>query len=123
MKRISVLGGTGMAGNVAVNYLSEQGYDVYYTSLDAPDTDKSKALDATDIHGISAWLDAVRPDVIFNCLGVLQKFCDARPDIAVLLNTYLPHSGSIDLINQSANRISVYHVRSKQLIFFYALYA
>jgi len=90
MKRIAVLGGTGMAGNVAVTYLGEQGYDVHFISLDAPDTDKSKALDATDIPALSLWLDTVKPDVVFNCLGVLVKESDARPDIAILLNSYLP---------------------------------
>ena len=90
MKRIVILGGTGMAGNVAVIYFEEQGYDVYYTSLDAPDTIKSKPLDATDIPALSAWLDTINPDVIYNCLGVLVKESDARPDIAILLNSYLP---------------------------------
>jgi len=79
-----------MAGNVAVTYLNGQGYDVHYTSLDAPDTDKSKALDATDIPAVSTWLDSVNPDVVFNCLGVLVKESEARPDIAVILNSYLP---------------------------------
>ena len=90
MKRLAVLGGTGMAGNVAVAYLDECGYDVFYTALDAPDTVRSKSIDAADIPCLSTWLDTVKPDVIFNCLGVLVKACQARPDIAVLLNSYLP---------------------------------
>ena len=90
MKRIVVLGGTGMAGNVAVTYFRELGYDVYFMSLDAPDTGKSKAMDATDFTALSKWLDAARPDVIFNCLGTLVKESEARPDIAILLNSYLP---------------------------------
>ena len=91
MKRVAVLGGTGMAGNVAVTYLEEQGYDVFFTSLDAPDSGNSKAINAMDLPALSGWLDTVKPDVIFNCLGVLQKASDERPDIAVLLNSYLPH--------------------------------
>ena len=91
MKRVAVLGGTGMAGNAAVTYLEEQGYDVFFMALDAPDSNKSKAIDATDIKALTDWLDMIRPDVIFNCLGVLQKASDTRPDIAILLNTYLPH--------------------------------
>jgi len=91
MKRIAILGGTGMAGNVAVTYLSELGYDVFFMSLDAPDTGKSKALDATDFPALTKWLDTVVPDVVFNCLGTLVKDSEARPDIAILLNSYLPH--------------------------------
>jgi len=90
MKRIAILGGTGMAGNVAVKYFEEQGYDVHFTARDAPDSDKSKALDALKINDLSDWLDSVDPDVIFNCLGVLIKESDIRPDIAVFLNSYLP---------------------------------
>ena len=90
MKKVVVLGGTGMAGHVAVTLLEEQGYDVYHASLDAPDTTRSRSLDATDIKCLSRWLDDVDPDVIFNCLGVLLKECDKRPDIAVMLNSYLP---------------------------------
>jgi len=90
MNRIAILGGTGMAGNVAVMYLEEQGYDVYHTAIDAKETSKSKALDATDTKALSQWLESVNPDVIFNCIGLLQKDSDLRPDVAILLNSYLP---------------------------------
>jgi dTDP-4-dehydrorhamnose reductase len=90
MMRVAVLGGTGMAGSAAVTYLDEQGYDVYHMSRRSPDTEKSKTLDATDISAVSAWLDSVNPNVIFNCIGVLQKAAEDRPDLAILLNSYLP---------------------------------
>jgi len=91
MKRVAVLGGTGMAGNVAVLYLRQKGYDVYFMALDAKDTEKSKALNAADIPALSVWLDSVNPDVVFNCIGLLVKASDERPDLAILLNSYLPH--------------------------------
>ena len=90
MKRIAVLGGTGMAGHVAVAFLDEKGYDVSYMSKSAPDTGKSKAIDVTDIPALCAWLDSIEPDIIYNCIGVLQKESEARPDIAILLNSYMP---------------------------------
>jgi dTDP-4-dehydrorhamnose reductase len=90
MMRVAVLGGTGMAGSAAVTYFNEQGYDVYHMSRRSPDTEKSKTLDATDISAVSAWLDSVNPNVIFNCIGVLQKAAEDRPDLAILLNSYLP---------------------------------
>jgi len=107
MKRVAILGGTGMAGNVAVNYLSEQGYDVHFTALNAPNTDKSKALDATDIPALSSWLDSVEPDVVFNCIGLLVKESDARADIAILLNSYLPR-----YLEQkyTASRVKIIHL-------------
>jgi len=105
MKRIAILGGTGMAGNVAVNYMNEQGYDVYYTSLNAPSTSKSKALDAMDIASLFTWLDSVEPDVVFNCLGVLPKQCDERPDIAIFLNSYMPYALEHKYANESVKII------------------
>ena len=90
MKRIAVLGGTGMAGHVAVRFLSEQGYDVYFTSRSAPDAPNSMPIDATDIHMLCAWLDKVQPGVVLNCMGILQKEADERPDRAILINSFLP---------------------------------
>jgi len=91
MKRVAVLGGTGMAGHVAVAYLEERGYDVFFTSRSAPDSFRSRSIDAADIFALCGWLDEVRPDVVLNCIGILQREADDRPDRAVLLNSYLPH--------------------------------
>lgn len=90
MKRIAVLGGTGMAGHVATEYLKERGYDMYYMSRSAPDTPNSKAIDAADISSLRLWFDAIKPDVILNCIGLLIAESDKRPDKSVLLNAYLP---------------------------------
>ncbi|MCL2577726.1 MAG: SDR family oxidoreductase [Defluviitaleaceae bacterium] len=88
--KIAVLGGTGMAGHVVITYLKECGHDVYFTSRRAPDAEKSKPIDATDVPGLCSWLDSVKPDVIVNCMGILQKEADARADIAILINGYIP---------------------------------
>jgi len=91
MKRIAVLGGTGMAGHVAVTYLEKQGYDVYFTSRSAPDAPKSKPINVEDISALGTWLGLVKPDVVLNCIGILQTEADQRQDRAILLNSYLPH--------------------------------
>jgi len=90
VKKIAVLGGTGMAGHVVAIYLSELGYDVYTASRSSGNTPNSRSIDATDITAINEWLDEIKPDVVVNSIGVLQKQSDARPDLAVLLNSYLP---------------------------------
>lgn len=90
MKRIAILGGTGMAGHVSVIYLCECGYDVHYMSRSAPNTTNSKPLDATDIPAVHAWLDSINPDIILNCIGLLVADSDTRPDKAIFLNAYLP---------------------------------
>jgi len=90
MKRVVVLGGTGMAGHVVVAYLAECGYDIFHTSKSAPFTEKSKPIDATDIDSLCAWLDSIKPDVIVNCMGMLINESDTRPDLSVLINAYIP---------------------------------
>lgn len=91
MKKIAVLGGTGMAGHVITAFLAEENFDVYSVSKSAKDSSRSKALDITDFSTLGNWLDEVCPEVIVNCIGVLQKISKERPDIAILINSYLPH--------------------------------
>jgi dTDP-4-dehydrorhamnose reductase len=91
MKKIVVLGGTGMAGHVIAGFLADQGFDVYSASRSEKNTSKSKCIDVADFSALGSWLDVVCPEVVVNCIGVLQKMSEERPDIAVLINSYLPH--------------------------------
>lgn len=89
--KIAVLGSTGMAGHMLCGYLEEHGYQVYRTSRSEKNSPASRAIDVTNFGTLAAWLDEVEPDVVVNCVGLLQKACEARPDLAVLVNSYLPH--------------------------------
>jgi len=91
MKRVLVLGGTGMAGHVVATYLQEHGYDIYTTSRSASSSPKSKAIDVTDFHALEDWLVSIKPDVVVNCIGILQKQAEETPHLAILVNSYLPH--------------------------------
>lgn len=51
---------------------------------------KSISLDANNIPALSHWLDVISPQIIVNCIGLLQKECDKYPEKAVLINSYLP---------------------------------
>ena len=91
MLRVAVLGATGMAGHVIGRYLEEHEYDVYRTSRSIEASRNSEPLDATDIGGLFAWLDRVQPACVINAMGILPREAEARPDLAILLNAYLPH--------------------------------
>lgn len=91
MKRVLVLGGTGMAGHVVSTYLEEQGYDVYIASKSAPVSQKSQPVEVTDFDALETCMNSVKPDVIINCVGILQKQANAFPHKAILINSYLPH--------------------------------
>ncbi len=88
---VAVLGSTGMAGHVIAQYLHEVGYTVYRASRSEKNTQYRASVDVTDFVSLEKWLDSVEPEVVVNCIGLLQKACDARPDLAVLINSYYPH--------------------------------
>ncbi|WNR43881.1 sugar nucleotide-binding protein [Paenibacillus roseipurpureus] len=90
MKKVAVLGATGMAGHVIALFLEEKGYDVYRMSRSIANSDKNAQIDASDFTRLISWLDEIKPDVVVNSIGILQKEADARPDLAIQLNAYLP---------------------------------
>lgn len=89
--KIAVLGSTGMAGHIISKYLEERGHEVFRTSRSEQNTKNSKAIDVTDFDSLKEFLQGANPDAVINCVGLLQKSSDARPDLAVLINSYLPH--------------------------------
>jgi len=91
MQKVAVLGSTGMAGHVIALYLEEQSYDVYRVSRSQQPGPKSIAIDVRDFASLADWLDKVSPDIIVNCIGVLQRTSQEQPDLAILINSYLPH--------------------------------
>jgi dTDP-4-dehydrorhamnose reductase len=90
MKKVAVLGATGMAGHVISLYLEKNGYNVFRMSRSVAPSDKNIQLDACDFSGLKDWLEKIKPDIIVNAIGILQKEADNRPDIAVQINSYLP---------------------------------
>lgn len=91
LKKIVVLGITGMAGHVVKTYLDECNYDVYGAARSAVNTNKTISLDVSDFKKLEEWLDEVNPDVIVNCIGILNKDAEMNPHKAILFNSYLPH--------------------------------
>lgn len=91
MKKIVVLGSTGMAGHVVATYLEENGYEVYRVSRSEKDSGKSKSIDVCDVNLLSSYLDKIMPDAVVNCIGMLIKDSEERSDLAILINSYLPH--------------------------------
>lgn len=91
MKKIVVLGSTGMAGNVVFNYFLQRGiYNVYGVARSEKDTGNTKSIDVTDLPKLQKYLEDVNPDVIINCIGILPNECEKNPSLAILLNSYLP---------------------------------
>ena len=86
-----VLGSAGMAGHTISNYLFERGHLV-------DGFDRIKASKTTNIIGdirdntlIHSLIQNNNYDSIINCIGILNQNADNNRELAVYLNSYLPH--------------------------------
>jgi dTDP-4-dehydrorhamnose reductase len=90
MKRVLILGADGMVGHVARIHLSGRGYEVH--SVARSQSADWDYLDLENENALFAYIAKVRPDVVFNCVGVLVKEAEEDPERAIRLNSLLPRS-------------------------------
>jgi len=89
--KILILGGQGMAGHVMTEYFMDKTqYEVHYTSRDANDK-KSIYLDVTDFKRVEETIEMLKPDIIINCVGILNDHASHNPLLAFQVNSLLPH--------------------------------
>ncbi|MEG1009256.1 MAG: sugar nucleotide-binding protein [Clostridia bacterium] len=91
MKKIGVLGANGMAGHVIFTYFTEKGYDTYGIAKGSKNNDNMTDIDVLDKLKLNEWLDKNNFDVIINCIGILNQVAENNIDLAIYLNSYLPH--------------------------------
>ena len=89
--KILVLGAGGMAGHVVATYLREQGHSIDTLSANNKLDESTVLLDVTDNKVLDDYLNSKTYDIIINCIGLLVKPSEDQKDLAVLLNSYLPH--------------------------------
>ena len=86
---ILVLGSEGMLGHVVKGHFQENGHTVKGTSRS--DTE-DYVLDATkNLSDIEGYIDEYKPEVVVNCIGILNKVAEEDKPLAVIANSYLPH--------------------------------
>lgn len=86
-----ILGAGGMAGHTISLYLKEQGYEVVGFERRPLDYINSIVGDATDIKELEKIIINGNFDVIINAIGILNQAAEDNKDMAVFLNSYLPH--------------------------------
>lgn len=89
--RVLVLGASGMAGHMVSLYLRENGFTVDTLSARHSFDKDTRLIDVTDINNLTKFLDSKQYNVVIDCIGLLVKQCEERKDLAVYLNSYLPH--------------------------------
>ncbi|MDQ6472048.1 SDR family oxidoreductase [Flavobacterium sp. LHD-80] len=92
MKKILILGISGMAGHVVYTYLNELNkYELLGTTNSNSFGNNSVKLDIFNIAELDDLIHNFKPDFIINCIGVLISSSKKTPENAVLANSYLPH--------------------------------
>lgn len=87
--KILVLGSTGMLGHVVSQYFSERQYEVLKTTRKSNDTlyfDVEK-----DIKQLDRIVEQTKPNVVINCIGILNQKAEDNKTLAVIANSLLPH--------------------------------
>jgi dTDP-4-dehydrorhamnose reductase len=101
-RRVLVLGGSGMMGNTILRVLSaSEGFDVWGTVRSPTAADRLPAelrhkivegVSCDALESIGAAVDAVNPDVVINCIGIVKQLAAANdPLVALPINALLPH--------------------------------
>ncbi|WP_269004454.1 dTDP-4-dehydrorhamnose reductase family protein [Aquirufa ecclesiirivi] len=92
MKKIIVLGSSGMLGHMVYFYLRDLGkYEVIDVSYQSKLTDKSILLDAYNKQEVEELILRERPDFVINCVGILIGGANSNPSNAIYLNAYFPN--------------------------------
>lgn len=87
--KILVLGADGMLGHVVVKYFTDKKNDVVVTSRRK---DAANYYDAyADIYAIEKILGREKPEVVINCIGILNKVAEENHALSALLNSFLPN--------------------------------
>jgi len=92
MKKIMILGSTGMLGHMVFYYLkSLNKYNIVDASFRKKLHSGSRLLDVTNDEDLERFIISEKPDIIVNCIGILIKGSIFDPSNAIYLNSYLPH--------------------------------
>lgn len=86
--KVLVIGANGMAGHVITKFLKLQGHSV--TTLARSNADI--AVDIENVAEIQKTFETIPVfDFVINCIGLLVKDSNDRPDRAALINGWFPH--------------------------------
>jgi dTDP-4-dehydrorhamnose reductase len=92
MKKVLIIGATGMLGSMVYSYLKTVNkYKLYNTVYRNKLTDNSIILDVTTKEALVNTLDTLKVDVVINCVGALVQESQSNPVGAIYLNAILPY--------------------------------
>lgn len=103
--KIFVLGDDGMLGHVVKQYFKEKGHEVKGTSRSNNSDFQFDVM--KNINDFEKFIADFKPEVVINCIGILNKVAEDNKPLAVMANSYLSHY--VDEICRN-NKIKFIHV-------------
>ena len=97
--KVLILGRNGMLEHVTYNYFKEKNYEVYGTVVDGRDGIMYDAYVSQE--KLEKIIQEIKPNVVINCIGILNRVAEDNHHLAVSLNSLLPHY--IDLLSEKYN--------------------
>lgn len=92
MKKVLVVGSKGMAGHVMRHVLDESNlFKVIDISREGGNSASSFKLDLTNLEGLNNILVTEKPNVVINCVGILNESAEANPERSIFINSFIPH--------------------------------
>ena len=92
LKKVLVLGSTGMIGHQVYNYLKSCGvYELHNISFRRKLCLDTILLDVRNEANLVSTITKIKPDVVVNCIGILIDGSNRDPENAIFINAYLPH--------------------------------
>jgi dTDP-4-dehydrorhamnose reductase len=92
MKKILILGASGMAGHMVYYYLSSLNkYEILTGCYRNKVVEESIVLDVYDTERMRRILEETTPDYIVNCIGILIRGSCSSSKNAIYVNAYFPH--------------------------------
>lgn len=91
-KTILIIGSNGMAGHIISEYLSTfQDFNIIRVSRDNFNFKNNYTIDVTNFIEIQSLINNLRPTIVINAIGILNKDAEINPDKSILINSYIPH--------------------------------
>jgi dTDP-4-dehydrorhamnose reductase len=92
-RKILILGANGMAGHLITTGLREDltYFDVISVARTNSIIEPDFILDVSNFKELESLVKKINPEILINCVGLLNKTAEDNPDKAILINSYLPH--------------------------------
>jgi dTDP-4-dehydrorhamnose reductase len=88
--RVLVLGGNGMAGHMIVEYFKRKNaIELFFTTRNS--NQDGIYVDVDNFEEVARVVQSVKPEVIINCVGILNDFAARNIPNAIKINSQLPH--------------------------------